>query len=375
MNSYIRAEKNVIPSSATLAETSYYVLQSIEEDYNQLMREMALNELGVLEATGEEVVYEDAVLTEATDKVAGFTEKNYGKVKAMYEKFLSDQKSKVDTIKSKMPDGKIKKAAASCLGGIADKEYAKSYTYANLESAKSGSSGNKIWKGISYLQKAATTVSIANAEEVKSKFASIIGASSSSLKDVKGAAVNYLRGSEKNFTIDKAKVVANFDSMYKSVVDYKTISSELKGCLNNSKAAFNALSKTNKVGGDDAVSKERIKFQKYAAEAIVVLNNAILLVYKEQLDTNRKVVWKALSQCVKNAPKKVEKAAPVKEEYELTNTEIAQFAKDYCVENGIEIPDKAIIAMQEAGVEIDDILPITEEFEKVESLFDFDVED
>ena len=374
MNGYIRAEKNVSPSSATLAEESYYVLQSIEEDYNQMMKEMALNELGVLESTGEAVVYEDAVLTEATDKVAGFTGKNYGKVKAMYEKFLTDQKGKVDTIKSKIPEGKIKKAAVSCLDGIADKEYAKSYSYANLESAKSGNSGNKIWKGINYLQQASTTISGANAEEVKSKFANIIGASSPNLKDIKAAAITYLRGSEKSFSIDKAKVVSNFDDMCKSVFDYKTISSELKGCLNNSMAAFNALSKANKVGADDAVSKERIKFQKYAAEAIVVLNNAILLVYKEQLDTNRKVVWKALSQCVKNVPKKVEKTA-VKEEVELSNTEVAQFVKDYCIENNIEITDKAILAMQEAGVEIDDILPVTEESEKLDSIFDFDLED
>ena len=32
MSNYIKAEKNVIPASATLAEASYYVLQSIEED-------------------------------------------------------------------------------------------------------------------------------------------------------------------------------------------------------------------------------------------------------------------------------------------------------------------------------------------------------
>ncbi len=375
MNSYIKAEKNVIPSSATLAEASYYVLQSIEEDYNDLMRGMALNELGVLEATGVEVVYEDAVLTEATDKVAGFTEKNYGKVKGMYEKFLTDQKSKVDSLKAKIPEAKSKKIIGSCLNDIADKEYAKSYSYANLESVKSGNNGNKICKGIDYLQKAASTVSAANVDEIKSKFANIIGASSPALKDVKAAAITYLRGSDKSFSIDKAKVVANFDSMWKSVFDYKTIASEVKGCLNATKTAFNGLAKSTKVGGDDAVTKERIKFQKYAAEAIVVLNNAVLLVYTEQLNTNRKVVWKAASQCLKNAPKKVEKAAPVKEDVELTQSEVAAFAKNFMQENNIEFTDQSIIAMSEAGVDVSDILPVTEESEKVESLFNFDIED
>jgi hypothetical protein len=370
---YIKAEKNVIPASATLAEASYYVLESIERDYNDLMRGLALNELGVLEATGSEVVYEGDVLTEATEKVASFTEKNYGKVKGMYEKFLTDQKSKVDSLKSKIPD-KTKKVVAANISGIADKEYAKSYSYANLESAKSGTANNKIWKGVAFLQSSAATVSDANIEEVKSKFANIIGASSSSIKDVKGAAINYLRGSEKSFSITKSTVVSNMDSMWKSVFDYKTISSELKGCLNTTKSAFAGLSKSTKVGGDDAVSKARIKFQKYAAEAIVALNNAILLVYKEQLDTNRKVVWKAAAQCLKNSPKKVEKT-PVKEEADWTAREVAEFAKAYCEASDIEITDQAILAMNEAGVDVSDILPVTEETEKFDSLFDFDLDD
>lgn len=374
MSNYIKAEKNVIPASATLAEASYYVLQSIEEDYNELMRGLALNELGVLEATGVEVVYEDTVLTEATDKVAGFADKNYAKVKGMYEKFLSDQKSKVDSLKAKMPEAKVKKIASGCIGSIADKEYATCYTYANLESAKSGNNSNKICKGIQFLEKSAMSVSDANIEETKSRFANIIGASSSSIKDVKAAAINYLRGSDKTMVIDKAKVVANFDSMWKSVFDYKTIASEVKGCLNCSKTAFSNLAKSAKVGGDDAVSKARIKFQKYAAEAIVALNNAILLVYKEQLDTNRKVVWKAASQCLKNAPKKEEKA-PVKESVELTDQQVAEVAKRMVQENGVEPTAELLVAMNEAGVDVSDILPVTEETEKFESLFDFDLED
>lgn len=374
MSNYIKAEKNVIPASATLAEASYYVLQSIEEDYNELMKGLALNELGVLEATGVEVVYEDAVLTEATDKVAGFADRNYGKVKAMYEKFLSDQKSKVDSLKSKMPEAKAKKVVSGCIGSIADKEYARSYSYANLESAKAGNNSNKICQAIQFLQKSAISVSDANLEETKSKFANILGANSSSIKDVKAAAVNYLRGSDKTMVIDKSKVTSNFDSMWKSVFDYKTIASEVKGILNNTKSAFSSLSKSAKVGGDDAVSKARIKFQKYAAEAIVALNNAVLLVYKEQLDTNRKIVWKAASQCLKNAPKKAEKAS-VKEEAEMTDLQVAEVAKRMIQENGVEPTDDLLVSMAEAGVDVSDIIPVTEETEKFDSLFDFDLDD
>lgn len=378
--SRIKANKNIIPASATLAESGYYVLQSIEEDYNELMRDMALTELGVLESTGEELVYEGAILTEATDKVGSFVDSNYGKIKGMYEKFLQDQQAKANKLNKGIPAAKAKKAVSANIGSIADKEYAKSYAYTNLETAKSGSDSNKIWAAVGYLASAASTVSEANVDEVKSKFASMIGASSPSVKDVKAAAISYLRGADKSFSITKSTVSSNLNEMWDCVFNFKKISSEVKGCLNKSKAAFTSLNKASKAGADDAVTKVRVKFQKYAAQVIAALNNAILLVYKEQLDTNRKVVWKVTSQCLKAAPvKKAEKKeAPVKEDAGFeTEYEKAEFIRDILEANvaNVEVNDRVLTSLAEAGVDITDIIPESAETERVSQLFDFDLDD
>lgn len=377
----IKADKSIIPASATLAESGYYVLEAIETDYNELMREMALTELGILESTGEELVYEGSILTEATDKVGSFVDSNYGKIKGMYEKFLQDQKAKADKLNKGIPAAKAKKCVTANIGSLENKEYAKSYAYTNLETAKSGSGSNKIWTAISYLASAASTVSEANVDEVKSKFASMIGASSPSVKDVKSAAISYLRGADKSFSITKSTVSSNLNEMWDCVFNFKKISSEVKGCLNASKSAFSSLSKASKAGADDAVTKVRIKFQKYAAQIITALNNAILLVYKEQLDTNRKVVWKVASQCLKSAPIKTEKKESVKESVEdsgfETEYEKAEFIRDIIEANvtNIEVNNSILTSLAEAGVDITNIIPESAETEKVSELFDFDLND
>ena len=375
----IKADKSVIPASATLAESGYFVLQAIEEDYNELMKDMALNELGILESTGEELVYEGTVLTEATDKIGSFVDSNYGKVKGMYEKFLQDQQAKTNKLNKDIPAAKAKKCVSANISSLEDKEYAKSYSYTNLESAKSGNESNKIWAAINYLASSAATVSEANVDEVKAKFASMIGASSASVKDVKSAAISYLRGADKSFSITKSTVSSNLDEMWNCVFNFKTISSELKGSLNKTKAAFSALNKASKAGAEDAVTKVRVKFQKYAAQVIVALNNAILLVYKEQLDTNRKVVWKIASQCLKAAPvKKAEKKAAVKESNDIapeSNYELGEAVIAVSEQLGIELNEKALTKLNEYGLDITNLIPETPETEKVSEIFNFDLED
>ena len=60
----------VVPSYASIDEAYFYLQEATEENWNNFTRDLGLYELGVLESTGSEVVYE-AGSEAAAKKAAG----------------------------------------------------------------------------------------------------------------------------------------------------------------------------------------------------------------------------------------------------------------------------------------------------------------
>lgn len=79
--------KNVIPSYAPFSEAYFYLQEATENDWAELTRSIGLYELGVLEATGAEVVYEADDNSEAApkNKIAKFFADAWARIKGLYD--------------------------------------------------------------------------------------------------------------------------------------------------------------------------------------------------------------------------------------------------------------------------------------------------
>ena len=238
----VAVDTNVIPEYASVSESVYYVLESIEQDYSDMMQKFALAELGILARNNEEIVYEGSVLDSAKSKVTEFVTKSWAKTKAIFDKFLQDVKKNADKANAKIPTKKIKAKVFNTVGEISDQEYAKSYPYTGLEAEKKGN--GKVCSALTAMIN--TDVNSSNCEDVKSKFAGAIGASSSSTRDIKNTIISYLHGGEKSTSINKASISSNIAEMWDCVFNYKVISAEIKKAYTASKAGFDAIAKKAK---------------------------------------------------------------------------------------------------------------------------------
>jgi hypothetical protein len=319
----IKTDASFIPSYSTINEASYLVLEAIEEDYNEMMRGFALQELAVLEATNTELIYEAKTAAEAKNKINGFVKGAWAKDKGQYEHFLKQQKDNIDKLNSKVKVSKVKSLEKAAVEGSSDKVYAKSYTYKGLEEAKTGN--GKIWKAVAVLVANASKVNESNLEEVKNQFAKAIGASSSSTKDIKTAVINYLRGSsDKSFEIGKAHISKNYASMVDYAFNYKVVSSDVKKVLNTSKSAFDSIAQAAaSKEGNDVVDKATVSYLKFAVQTISLVDGAILTVYKEEINTNRKAIWKFIAPVVSSAAKSAAKEASINDKAQKEVTESA----------------------------------------------------
>lgn len=103
--------KNVVPSYAPFCESYYYLQESTEADWNALQREIGINELGILEATGTEVVYEanDDETKKVNSKIVQFIVDQWEKVKGLFQKLLENIQKKMSGAKEKFKGNTIAK--------------------------------------------------------------------------------------------------------------------------------------------------------------------------------------------------------------------------------------------------------------------------
>jgi len=100
----------IMPNFGTTLESAIYVGSLCEEAYTDLMTSIGVNELAVYESTGAEIVYEaeDGKPTEEgnklKDNVAGFFQKIWNAIKAMFEKAIAWFKEKIHTAKVNKAD-------------------------------------------------------------------------------------------------------------------------------------------------------------------------------------------------------------------------------------------------------------------------------
>jgi hypothetical protein len=115
---------HVVPSYAPFCDTYLYLQESTEADWNALTREIGIYELGVLESTGAEIVYEadgdaegEAKASESKksviDKIVAFIKAQWEKVKGAFDNLLKKIQEKAAKAKEKFSGNVVAKIKAN----------------------------------------------------------------------------------------------------------------------------------------------------------------------------------------------------------------------------------------------------------------------
>lgn len=222
---------HVVPSYAPFCETYLYLQESTEADWNALMFDLGIRELGVLEATGTSMVYEaeDGEATEnkknVIDKIVEFIKKQWEKVKGAFDKLIKKIQEKMAAAKEKFNAdtiAKIKKNLAAGRLKETDKNgvvrtFGKFADYAGLDKLANASA--KELKS----EENATDVDI-KVDDLKKKY----------------------RGEE--FDVDRKWIEANIDKIVGFAFDFKIAKKSILTSYNDVKKGFDEEIKIVKVG-------------------------------------------------------------------------------------------------------------------------------
>lgn len=288
---------DVIPSYAPFCETYLYLQEATERDYNQLMFDIGLSELGVLEATGVEVVYEqdEEKGQSFKDKVVKFVKERWEAVKAAFDKLLKTLQEKMANAKAKFTQKAIDKIKYRLKETDKDgvvKSYGKFYAYDKLD-----------------------TVIKMNAGEL-----------AGDAEDETVIDLEYLRGDE--VEVNKDWLLANFDKIINYSLEFKFTKGQILTPYNAVKKMFNAEIQDAKKAKDkeevDRIKTVVTNLNKYAAAVVHAYHErqrlALAILLKVSVNTLKK------SDVEKQVAKEEKEAAKAKKEAEKKG-EVKQPAK------------------------------------------------
>ena len=241
---------NVVPSYAPFCETYFYLQEATEKDYNQLMFDIGIQELGVLEATGSEIIYEadEEKAASVKDKIIAFIKAQWEKVKGAFDKMLKAIQEKMAAAKAKFSGNVIAKIKKNLEAGrLKDKEkgFGKFAKYDGLDKIAALSAS-------ALKTEEATTDADVSIDELKKKY----------------------RGEE--FDVDRQWIASNVDFIVKTALDFKFAKGSILKGYNDVKKGFDEEIKKVKVGPVEVkvktdAAKAHVKTLNKIASAAVAL--------------------------------------------------------------------------------------------------------
>ena len=241
---------NVVPSYAPFCETYFYLQEATEKDYNQLMFDIGIQELGVLEATGSEIIYEadEEKAASVKDKIIDFIKAQWEKVKGAFDKMLKAIQEKMAAAKAKFSGNVIAKIKKNLEAGrLKDKEkgFGKFAKYDGLDKIAALSAS-------ALKTEEATTDADVSIDELKKKY----------------------RGEE--FDVDRQWIASNVDFIVKTALDFKFAKGSILKGYNDVKKGFDEEIKKVKVGPVEVkvktdAAKAHVKTLNKIASAAVAL--------------------------------------------------------------------------------------------------------
>lgn len=317
--------RNVIPAYASLDEAALYVIERSESDFNEMMKQIGLKELGVLETTGTQVVYEGAKLKELVATIVKWLQDRWADVQGLFNKALNFFKGKVEEFKTRTQGKKLADLKARA-NKLVDKEFGKTYEYASFNEIVEGSGSlwsavNSFQKGINELQWKYTSVkddtTATDANEMKEKMdemkTSLLKAfdleASAKESDVKEAVKKTIRGKE--VTINKAYIQNNIEGMFDSAVNYSKISGKVKKQFNVIKKGFDedikAVKKERKTANESYLNMY-LPYLKFGKNVTTAIAGATIQTIKEKMSTDMRMVLKLAVSKTEKAEAKNESA-------------------------------------------------------------------
>lgn len=301
--------RNVIPAYASLDESALYVIERSESDFAEMMKQIGLKELGVLESTGTQIVYEGANMKELVGKIVKWLQDRWADIHGLFNKALNFFKGKAEEFKTKMRNKKVdglKKRAEK----LVDKDFGKTYEYTDFDAIVEGTGAlwtavDKFSKGINDLQwkydsvKNDTTAGDANdmkdqMETMKEELLKAFGLETSATEaNVKDAVRDQIRGKE--VTINKAYIVNNIEKAFDDSSNYNKTAGKVKKQFAKVKKTFDEDIKS--------VKKERksvnssylnmyLPYLKFGKNTVAAISGATVQTIKEKMTTDMRLVLK-----------------------------------------------------------------------------------
>jgi len=230
---------NVIPDYAPLSEAYFYLQEATENDWNALKREIGIYELGVLEATGSEIIYEenDEAKSSIKERFLKFVEGVWARIKGLFDRAMKTIDSFATSAKAKFNSAFKNHVVANLK--LMDDDKIKAKVHATVHN----------YKGL------------ANATVKKEDFD-------------KDAFVNELKGDSVEVTKTWLMSGNNLDTLIKGAVDFKFTKGQLGTSYKSAKQEVDKKLKEAKASKDnpniDAAKTELSNINKSAAAIVSV---------------------------------------------------------------------------------------------------------
>lgn len=224
-------------------EAASYIVAESEDNYNNIIKAMALDEYAVYESTGIEMVYEAANFKAFFAKVKDFFKKLWEKIKGMFQKFFA----KINSVLMKDKDFVKKyKPALLKLDSVKGFEY-KGYEFTNLTDKCIGA--DKVQAGL----KGLIEIAGASKETLTSYIADIAGEKKTALLDATRGET--LGGGKKVEDSDYSDEL--FKYFRKGESDRQTIDSFSTSDINTQLDIISGADKAKKAAEDDLKTVKR----------------------------------------------------------------------------------------------------------------------
>lgn len=324
------ATANVIPAYASFNEAMYYVIESTEKDYTNMLMNIGLNELAIIES-GNVLAIQEAEkngFQRFIDNIVKFFQTMWGKVKGLFDKCLAGIKTKIDENKKRNLDKKLKKYSDKIDKLPDDKEFGKIFNYNDFSNDNWGKFAIDIEvysKGCgSVLSFTDVDAAKAQLDRYNENFAKkFIGESKSfsdtAIKDVRKTVVENLRGKE--VVINKKYLKDNLNNMCDYVTNYNTTIKPIKSAYNKAKKSFDDTIKLIKSTKEDpenkaqyAIMKEVLAPLKKSKEYMIAACQGLFTVCREKLMKESILLFKLSTSLEKQAKKDEKKEEAKKEE-------------------------------------------------------------
>ena len=303
MSDIVALQHKIIPKWASFDEAVYYVMEYDEHNYNNMMKSIALDELGYVMESAEEQPDNSSKIKKMKDAVVKWLNSAFESLKALFNKALQAIKEKVRSVKGRIT-GKAIKAAEAKLDKLKDKEYGFTYTYTELDKAvKSSSDSASVWKLVDDIINAKNGGNLdAELEKAKSAFLRSLKLGEDAKEvTIRNAYMNYLRSGNPDkavkVIINKGYLQKNFSKMAESINGYDTAADFVKKAINRDKKAVNEMIgdlKKDKKSNSTTYSVY-IPYLKFAYRMVSNVETSTISVLRERLYKDLAIVMRLVT--------------------------------------------------------------------------------